>query len=132
MVMTATGGREAITMYVALFYARLNAAHDPDEYAAMGMRMYELASQMPGFVALHKLEVPDGRELAIAYFETEAQMTAWYNHPEHRQVQRAGRERILDEYLIEVCEVQRSYTKESSYFDEFVRREQRDTAPTPG
>lgn len=103
-------------MYVALFYGRVNPDHDPAEYAAMGLRMYELASRMPGFVALHKLDLPDGRELAIAYFETEEHMKAWYDHPEHRQVQIAGREGILDDYLIEVCEIKRSYTKASSHF----------------
>ena len=103
-------------MFVALFYARVRAEHDAQEYAAMGLRMYEIASQMPGFVALHKLDMPDGRELAIAYFETEADMQGFYSHPEHRAVQHAARERILDDYLIEVCEVKRSYTKASSWF----------------
>ncbi len=103
-------------MYVALFYGRLNPSHNAAEYAEMGQRMAELASGMPGFVELHKVDLPDGRELAIAYFETEAHMQAWYHHPEHRIAQRAGRERILDDYLIEVCEIKRSYSKASSNF----------------
>lgn len=115
-------------MYVAMFYAKINPEFDPAEYASIGMRMYELASQMPGFVALHKLELPDGRELAIAYFETEEQMQAWYSHPEHRKVQARARESILDDYLIEVCEVKRAYTKATSYFDEIVAKEQQHSA----
>ena len=103
-------------MYVALFYGRVNSNHDADEYAMMGQRMAELASKMPGFVALHKVNVPDGRELAIAYFETEAQMQDWYLHPEHRKVQELGRESILDDYLIEICEIKRCYTKATSHF----------------
>lgn len=59
--------------------------------------MAELASGMPGFVASHKVDLPDGRELAIAYLETEEHMQAWYHQPKHRAAQRAGRERILDD-----------------------------------
>jgi heme-degrading monooxygenase HmoA len=103
-------------MYVALFYGQVNPSHDPAEYAALGERMYELASQMPGFVAFHNVDLPDGRELAIAYFESEEHLKAWYEHPEHRQAQIAGREGLLDDYLIEVCEIKRSYTKASSNF----------------
>jgi heme-degrading monooxygenase HmoA len=117
-------------MYVALFYGNVNPEFDRDEYAAIGMRMYELASQMPGFVALHKVDLPDGRELAIAYFETEEQMKAWYNHPEHRQVQIRARESILDDYLIEVCEIKRAYTKETSYFDKLIRQDQSVAQPS--
>lgn len=80
-------------MYVAMFYAKVNPEFDPAEYESIGMRMYELASEMPGFVALHKVDLPDGRELAIAYFETEQQMRAWYKHPEHRRVQTRARKR---------------------------------------
>jgi heme-degrading monooxygenase HmoA len=111
-------------VYVALFYGQVNPGFDPDEYAAIGKRMYELAAQMPGFVALHKVNLPDGRELAIAYFETEEQMTAWYNHPEHRQVQLRARESILDDYLIEVCEIKRAYSKETSHFDQLIQQDQ--------
>ena len=103
-------------MYVALFYSQVNPNHDAVEYEALGLRMYELASQMPGFVDFKQANLQDGRELAIAYFETEEDMKAWYNHPEHREAQIAGRESILDDYLIEVCEIKRSYTKSSSYF----------------
>ncbi len=104
-------------MYVALFYARLKPEHDRAVYAALGQRMAELAAGMPGFVDLHKVDLADGRELAIAYFDSEEHMQAWYLHPEHREAQRAGRDTFLDDYLIEVCEVKRAYTKASSHFD---------------
>ena len=105
-------------MYVALFYGQVNPNHDALEYEALGLRMYELASKMPGFVDFKQANLPDSCELAIAYFETEEDMQAWYDHPEHRKAQIAGRESILDDYLIEVCEIKRSYTKSSSYFQD--------------
>jgi heme-degrading monooxygenase HmoA len=103
-------------MFVALFWGKVCPEWQNDEYAAIGARMFERASSMPGFVALHKLDVPDGRELAIAYFETEEQMLAWYNDPEHRAVETLGRRAILDDYTIEILEMTRSYTKASSTF----------------
>jgi heme-degrading monooxygenase HmoA len=120
---------EEARVYVALFYGQVNPGVDPDEYAAIGMRMYELAAQMPGFAALHKVDLPDGRELAIAYFETEEQMKAWYDHPEHREIQVRARESLLDDYLIEVCEIKRAYTKETSLFAQLIQQDQ--TLPQP-
>ena len=43
-------------------------------------------------------------------------MEAWYDHPEHRAVETIGRRDILEDYTIEVLELVRSYTKESSTF----------------
>ncbi|MGQ4616979.1 antibiotic biosynthesis monooxygenase family protein [Nocardia sp. R7R-8] len=103
-------------MHVALFWGKVNPKWQNEEYAAIGARMFECASSMPGFVALHRFDVPDGRELAIAYFETEEQMLNWYNHPEHRAVEVLGRREILDDYTIEILEMTRSYTKASSIF----------------
>ncbi len=103
-------------MYVALFWGSVRPEWQNDHYAELGLRMFECASQSPGFVALHRLEVPDGRELAIAYFETKEAMEAWYNHPEHRAVETIGRRDILDDYTIEILEMVRSYTKTSSTF----------------
>lgn len=104
-------------MYVALFWGKVRAQWQNDRYAALGLRMFQRASESLGFVALHRLEVPDGRELAIAYFETKEAMEAWYNHPEHRAVETIGRRDILEDYTIEVLEMVRSYTKESSSFE---------------
>ena len=103
-------------MHVALFWGKVRPEWQNSEYAAIGARMFERAASMPGFVALHKFDVPDGRELAIAYFETEEQMTAWYHDPEHRAVETLGRREILDDYTIEILEMTRSYTKRSSTF----------------
>ncbi|WP_329222840.1 hypothetical protein OG352_36680 [Streptomyces sp. NBC_01485] len=103
-------------MYVAMFWAKVRPEWQNEKYASIGMRMFERASSMPGFVALHKFDVPDGRELAIAYFETAEAMDAWYHDPEHRAVQVVGREQILEDYTIEILEMTRSYTKSSSRF----------------
>ena len=88
-------------MYVALFWGKVRPEWQNEEYVSIGMRMFERASSMPGFVALHKFDVPDGRELAIAYFENAEAMESWYREPEHRAVQVAARQQILEDYTIE-------------------------------
>ena len=103
-------------MFVALFWGDVRPDWRNDAYGAIGLRMFQRASEMPGFVALHRLDVPDGRELAIAYFETEEAMTAWYNHPDHRVVETLGHREILQDFTIEILEMRRSYTKATSTF----------------
>jgi heme-degrading monooxygenase HmoA len=103
-------------MHVALFWGKVRPEWQNEAYASIGLKMFEAASSMPGFVALHRLEVPDGRELAIAYFESEEAMEAWYNHPDHRVVETLGRREILEDYTIEILEMTRSYTKATSTF----------------
>jgi heme-degrading monooxygenase HmoA len=78
--------------------------------------MFQIASKMPGFVALHRFDTPDGGELAIAYFDTEEHMKAWYAQPEHRALQTLARREILDDYNIEIAQITRSYTKATSHF----------------
>lgn len=79
--------------------------------------MFERAREVPGFVALHRVDVPGGREPAIAYFETEEHMRAWYDDPEHRAGETLGRREILEDYTIEILEMTRSCTKASSTFE---------------
>lgn len=104
-------------MYVALFWGKVRSEWQNDHYAQLGLRMFECASQSPGFVALHRFEVPDGRELAIAYFDTKEDLETWYNNSEHRAVEALGRRDILEDYTIEILEMVRSYTKASSTFE---------------
>ena len=106
-------------MFVAMFWATVNPEWQNDQYAQIGYRMFLRASEMPGFVALHKLVLPEEHEydeLAIAYFDTAEHMRAWYNDPSHRAVEVLGRREILSKYKIEILEMTRSYTHESSTF----------------
>jgi heme-degrading monooxygenase HmoA len=106
-------------MFVATFWATVNPEWQNDNYAQIGYRMFLRASEMPGFVALHKLALPvehEFDELAIAYFDTEEHMTDWYNEGSHRAVEALGRREILGSYKIEILQMTRSYTMDSSTF----------------
>lgn len=95
-------------MVVTIFRSRLRSEAIP-EYEEMAARMYELASQIPGFVARKTFSAADGERVSIVEFETVEAHQAWREHPEHRKAQQLGRERFYAEYTIQVCETPRAY-----------------------
>ena len=103
-------------MYVALFWLRINVEWQDDRYMQLVEWMRKAVDASPGLIRIEQLAVPDGRQLALAYFDSEEAIIAWHNHSEHRIVEALGRQSALDDYTIEIFELKRSYTKESSTF----------------
>ncbi len=89
-------------MIIALFRTKLRADADRAAYEKLGLRMYELASQMEGFVSLAEAQLPDGESLAIATFASPEALEAWRLYPEHVEAQRQGRERFFETYSVKL------------------------------
>jgi heme-degrading monooxygenase HmoA len=106
-------------MHVVLFYSDTDPDH-AEEWHGKITRMLELLSEIDGFIDVHYAKLPDSRDFAIAYFENEESIAQWYHHPEHLEAMKAGRDHIFKDYKIEVCEVVRAYTKETSLFDQIA------------
>lgn len=96
-------------MVVIVFRSRLREGVEA-EIAKVGMRMYELASEMPGFRSYKDFVAEDGENVSIVEFESMEAVDAWREHPEHREAQRRGREEFFSEYRIQVCTPQRERT----------------------
>ena len=96
-------------MMVVLFETRLRADVNAAEYEATAKRMMELASAMPGFVSFRYFTSPEGDELSVVQFESESQLRAWRNHPEHVKVQQEGRDKFFASYRVQVCSLVREY-----------------------
>ena len=96
-------------MVVVVFRSRIRADADLSGVEAAGQRMYELASAMPGFISYKEFQAEDKETVTLVEFDTEQQLLAWRNHPEHQQVQRMGRERVFESYDIAVCQPVRRY-----------------------
>ena len=96
-------------MVVVVFRSRLKPGVEK-EIEALGARMYELASRMPGYVSYREYQAADGEAVAIVEFESADTLKAWREHPEHRAAQAAGRERFFSSYRIQVCKVERDYS----------------------
>jgi heme-degrading monooxygenase HmoA len=96
-------------MVVIVFRSRVKPGVE-NEMGEMGMRMYQLASAMPGFVSYQDYSAADGGGVTIVEFESHEALAAWRDHPEHKQAQAAGRERFFSEYRITVCDAVRDYS----------------------
>jgi heme-degrading monooxygenase HmoA len=89
-------------MVVIVFRARVKPGVEAD-YMTVGMRMIELAQKMPGFISQKSYGAEDGEWVTIVEFESEEQLRAWREHPEHRAAQQQGRDTFYAEYRIQVC-----------------------------
>ena len=96
-------------MVVVVFRSRVRADADLTGIDAAGQRMYELASAMRGFISYKEFQAEDKETLTLVEFDTEEQVLAWRNHPEHLQVQQMGRDRVFESYDIAVCQPVRRY-----------------------
>jgi heme-degrading monooxygenase HmoA len=95
-------------MVVVVFRSRLKPGVET-EIEALGTRLYELASRMPGYISYREYLAADGESVAIVEFESLGALQAWREHPEHRAAQAVGKERFLSSYRIQVCTVERDY-----------------------
>lgn len=96
-------------MVVVVFRTRLKAGIDEQALTAMGERMYEIASGMPGFRSYKDFAAADGESVSIVEFESLETLIAWRNHPEHVVVQEQGRAVFFSDYQVQVCAPIRSY-----------------------
>jgi heme-degrading monooxygenase HmoA len=94
-------------MKVVLFRSRLRGDAGAD-YAAKAAEMIELARRMPGFVDFRSYEAEDGERLAVSWWEDDASVRGFREHPDHRETQRLGRERWYACFELDVADVERS------------------------
>ena len=93
-------------MYVVIFTAEI-AGLDA-EYAELAQRMRDLALKEYGCKAFNSC-AQEGREIAVSYWESEAQIKAWREQSEHQLAQDKGRSRWYRSYSVQVAKVTRQY-----------------------
>jgi heme-degrading monooxygenase HmoA len=96
-------------MMVIAFRSRIRTDFDAQRAEQLGQRMYELAAAMPGFVSYKEFAASDGESLTLVEFETQEQLLAWRNHPEHAAAQEWGRRELFESYEITVNQTLRRY-----------------------
>lgn len=97
-------------MFVIVFRSKLRPGVDPSPLEPVGIRMYELACAMPGFLSYKDFAAADGESASIVEFESLETLKAWRDHPEHVAAQQLGRDHYFAEYRIQVCTPVRSYS----------------------
>ena len=91
-------------MVLVLFRRALRDDADVDAYNATFGQMFGLVSQMPGFLGIEDFVAADGKtHLAVARFETEADVDEWRNDPQHRKAQKRGRNEFYESYELQVA-----------------------------
>lgn len=103
-------GLTGAIMVVTVFRSRLRDGVDMAALEALGARMYELASAMPGFVSYKDFAAQDGELLTLIEFESMDTLAAWRDQPEHRVAQQRGRDEFFSDYHIQVCLPSRDYS----------------------
>jgi heme-degrading monooxygenase HmoA len=97
-------------MVLIVFRARLRPGAADAHLEAAGVRMYEIATQMPGFVSYKDYVSEDGESVSVVEFESHETLAAWRNHPEHLAIQERARTRWFSNYRISVADVVRDKT----------------------
>ena len=94
---------------IAVIFVSRRAACDAEGYAAAAAAMDALAAAQPGYRGVHSARDAGGDGITVSYWADEAAALAWRNHPEHRRIRDAGRERWYDSYDVAVARIERAY-----------------------
>ncbi|SHG76907.1 hypothetical protein SAMN02745129_0652 [Ferrimonas marina] len=98
-------------MYVVIFRARI--AQLDSRYSALATELRDRALNQFGcreFVAL--TEGQD--EVALSYWDSEADILAWKRDSEHLSAQRLGRQAWYQHYSVEVAQIHRRYRSDAA------------------
>lgn len=84
-----------------------------EAYLEAAKRMRPLAEKIDGFVSVERFEslTEPGKLLSLSVWRDEKALESWRKLPEHRAMQRLGRERYFADYRLRVAEVSRDYGK---------------------
>lgn len=82
-----------------------------EDYAATSAKLRELLTRFEGFDGVERFEScsQPGKFVAVGFFEDEAAVARWRNHPAHRIAQELGRSRFFTNYRLRMAQVVRDY-----------------------
>lgn len=92
--------------YTAVIFTSVRT-DDQDGYEDMGMAMYTLAMQQPGFLGAES--TGDAVGITVSYWESPEHARSWKQVAEHLVAQQIGRERWYSHYRVRIATVEREY-----------------------
>ena len=95
-------------MYAVIFRATINELDET--YAETAARMRDVATNKYGCVEFISV-TERNQEIAISYWNDEAQIKSWKQDPEHQVAQKLGRSKWYKSYQVQVAEIIRDYKK---------------------
>ena len=99
------------TAFAVIFTSRRRdgTAESAAAYDAAADRMVELARTQTGFLGIDSVRSPDGVGVTVSYWDSEASLSAWRDHPEHAATRELGRREWYEWYDLRVALVTRRY-----------------------
>lgn len=94
---------------VAVIFASRRTGEDESGYQAAAAAMAALAARQPGYCGHMSTRGADGFGITVSYWADDAAAIAWRDHPEHKAVRDAGRNRWYSSYTLDVATIARSY-----------------------
>jgi len=82
-----------------------------DEYSSTSATLRTVLADVVGFGGVERFEScsEPGKFVAIGFFDDEAAVTSWRNHPAHRRAQQLGRDRYFTDYRLRMADLVRDY-----------------------
>ena len=80
-------------------------------YLEHAARLRPMLEHIEGFISIERFQsLSNPRKLvSLSFWQDEASVRAWREHPEHRAIQAAGRAGVFDDYRLRVATVVRDY-----------------------
>jgi heme-degrading monooxygenase HmoA len=97
------------TGQIVVIFLSIRTGADDAGYGEAAAAMEALAAQQPGYRGFESTRGADGLGITLSFWADEASAIAWRNHPEHKAIREAGRDRWYERYEVIVCAAQRSY-----------------------
>jgi heme-degrading monooxygenase HmoA len=99
---------------IAVIFIAQRTALDDESYAAAATAMVALAEGQVGYLGMDSVRGTDGLGITVSYWASDANAKAWRDHPDHKAIRDAGRDRWYSSYSLHVAEVTRSYDWQKS------------------
>ena len=94
---------------IAVIFASIRTGEDEMGYQAAAAEMAALAARQPGYCGAASSRGPDRLGITISYWQDVASAQAWRDHPAHKAIRDAGRDRWYASYTLDVATISRSY-----------------------
>lgn len=98
-------------MYAVIFEVYPSAT-GKEEYLKIAGEVRKFIEGREGFISIERFQslADEGKVLSLSFWESEEAIEQWRTLLEHRNAQRAGKEKLFQSYRIRVAEVVRDYT----------------------
>ena len=82
-----------------------------DEYSAMSAELRSVVANIDAFAGVERFEscTEPGKFVALGFFDDEAAVAQWRNHPIHRRAQELGRSHYFINYRLRMANLIRDY-----------------------